>query len=124
MRSSLPLANESGKSHWIAAPSRIDARKRTGGRMRTSAWSGVSAMWRLPARRGSLPQMRFTYAESMCDPKQLFALAVAAEQAGYHSFTVPDSICYPQFSDSRYPYTPDGERRFLQGKPFIEPFAL
>jgi probable F420-dependent oxidoreductase len=68
--------------------------------------------------------MRFTYAESMCDPRQYAPLAIAAEQAGYHSFTVPDSICYPQFSDSRYPYTPDGDRRFLEGKPFIEPFSL
>jgi probable F420-dependent oxidoreductase len=68
--------------------------------------------------------MRFTYAESMCDPRQYARLAVAAEQAGYHSFTVPDSIGYPQFSDSRYPYTPDGERHFLEGKPFIEPFSL
>jgi probable F420-dependent oxidoreductase len=68
--------------------------------------------------------MRFTYAESMCDPRQYAALAAAAEQAGYHSFTVPDSICYPQHSDSRYPYTPDGDRGFLEGKPFIEPFSL
>jgi probable F420-dependent oxidoreductase len=68
--------------------------------------------------------MRFTYAESMCDPHQLAPLAVAAEQAGYHSFTVPDSICYPQFADSRYPYTPDGDRRFLEDRPFIEPFSL
>jgi len=68
--------------------------------------------------------MRFTYAESMCDPRQLPKLAIAAEEAGYHSFTVPDSVCYPQFADSRYPYTPDGDRRFLEGKPFIEPFSL
>lgn len=68
--------------------------------------------------------MRFSYAESMCDPRQYPRLALAAEQAGYHSFTVPDSVCYPQFSDSRYPYTPDGDRRFLEGKPFIEPFSL
>lgn len=68
--------------------------------------------------------MRFSYAESMCDPRQYPQLALAAEQAGYHSFTIPDSIAYPQFSDSRYPYTPDGDRRFLEGKPFIEPFSL
>ncbi|HET6305220.1 MAG TPA: LLM class F420-dependent oxidoreductase, partial [Myxococcota bacterium] len=42
--------------------------------------------------------MRFTYAESMCDPGQLLPLAVAAEQAGFSSFTVPDSIAYPQRS--------------------------
>jgi probable F420-dependent oxidoreductase len=68
--------------------------------------------------------MRFTFAESMCDPSQYFTLAIEAERAGYHSFTVPDSICYPKVSDSKYPYTPDGNREFLEDKPFIEPFSL
>lgn len=68
--------------------------------------------------------MRFTYAESMCDPHQLIPLAQAAEDAGYTSFTVPDSICYPRDSDTEYPYNQDGTREFLEGKPFIEPFAL
>ena len=68
--------------------------------------------------------MRFTYAESMCDPTQYAPLARAAEEAGYASFTVPDSIGYPETSDSKYPYTPDGDRGFLADKPFIEPFAL
>jgi probable F420-dependent oxidoreductase len=68
--------------------------------------------------------MRFSYAESMCDVQHFLPLAVAAEAAGYHSFTVPDSICYPEVSDSKYPYTPDGNREFLADKPFIEPFTL
>jgi len=68
--------------------------------------------------------MRFTYAESMCDPSQYLPLAIAAEQAGWTSFTVPDSIIYPEHSDSKYPYTPDGNREFLEGRPFIEPFSL
>jgi probable F420-dependent oxidoreductase len=68
--------------------------------------------------------MRFTYAESMCDPSHYLPLAIAAEQAGWTSFTVPDSICYPEVSDSKYPYTPDGNREFLDGRPFIEPFSL
>src|SRR5262245_28956568 len=68
--------------------------------------------------------MRFSYAESMCDPEQYFPLAIAAEQAGYRSFCVPDSILYPERSDTRYPYTPDGQREFLEGRPFIEPFVL
>jgi probable F420-dependent oxidoreductase len=60
----------------------------------------------------------------MCDPSHYLPLAIAAEQAGYTSFCVPDSIAYPRDSDSRYPYTPDGDRRFLEDKPFIEPFSL
>ena len=68
--------------------------------------------------------MRFTFTESMCDPKQYCTLAVEAEQAGYDSFAVPESILYPQEADSKYPYTADGDREFLDGKPFIEPFVL
>jgi probable F420-dependent oxidoreductase len=68
--------------------------------------------------------MRFSFAESMCDPSQYLPLAVEAEQNGWHSFVVPDSICYPEVSDSTYPYTDDGNRQFLAGKPFIEPFSL
>ena len=68
--------------------------------------------------------MRFTFAESMCDPGHYAPLAQAAERCGYTSFTVPDSICYPQHSDSRYPYTDTGDRAFLEGKPFLEPFTL
>jgi probable F420-dependent oxidoreductase len=68
--------------------------------------------------------MRFSYAESMTDPSFYLPLARAAEEAGFDSFVVPDSICYPQESDSTYPYTPDGNREFLEDKPFIEPFSL
>ncbi len=68
--------------------------------------------------------MRFSYAESMCDPSFYLPLARAAEEAGYHSFTVPDNIGYPGASDARYPYTEDAENAFLEDKPFIEPFSL
>ena len=68
--------------------------------------------------------MRFSYAESMCDSSHYLPLAVAAEEAGWTSFVIPDSICYPEVSDSKYPYTPDGNREFLEDKPFLEPFSL
>jgi probable F420-dependent oxidoreductase len=68
--------------------------------------------------------MRFSYAESMCDPSQYLPLAVAAEEAGWDGFVVPDSVGYPEFSDSKYPYTPDGSREFLEDRPFLDPFAL
>ena len=68
--------------------------------------------------------MRFTYAEAMTDPKYYIPLAKAADEAGYHAMTIPDSIAYPEESDSTYPYTEDGNREFLDGKAFIESFAL
>src|SRR6266480_6363660 len=60
----------------------------------------------------------------MTDPSFYAPLARAAEEAGYDSMVVPDSICYPLHASSRYPFTPDGSREFLEGKPFIEPFSL
>ena len=68
--------------------------------------------------------MRFCYAESMTDPSFYAPLARAAEEAGFASMMVPDSICYPEHSDSRYPFNPDGSREFLEDKPFLEPFSL
>jgi len=68
--------------------------------------------------------VRFSYAESMTDPSFYPPLARAAETAGYDSMVVPDSICYPAHATSTYPYSPDGSREFLDGKPFLEPFSL
>ena len=68
--------------------------------------------------------MRFTYAEAMTDSSYYLPLARAAEQAGYTSFTVADSLAYPKESESVYPYTPDGSRTFLEDKEFIETFVL
>ncbi|MCU0270764.1 MAG: TIGR03619 family F420-dependent LLM class oxidoreductase [Acidimicrobiales bacterium] len=68
--------------------------------------------------------MRFTYAETMIDPSMYAPLAQAAEEAGFDSMVIPDSICYPQESDSTYPYVEDGNREFLEDKPFLEPFSI
>jgi probable F420-dependent oxidoreductase len=68
--------------------------------------------------------VRFCYAESMTDPSFYAPLARAAEEAGYDSMIIPDSICYPEQSASVYPFNPDGTREFLEDKPFLEPFSL
>jgi len=68
--------------------------------------------------------VRFSYAESMTDPASYIPLARAAEEAGYDSMVVPDSLCYPRHSESVYPFNPDGTREFLEDKPFLEPFSL
>jgi alkanesulfonate monooxygenase SsuD/methylene tetrahydromethanopterin reductase-like flavin-dependent oxidoreductase (luciferase family) len=68
--------------------------------------------------------VRFSYAESMVDPTFYAPLAQAAEEAGYDGMVIPDSLCYPEVSDSTYPFSPDHTREFLEDKPFIEPFSL
>jgi alkanesulfonate monooxygenase SsuD/methylene tetrahydromethanopterin reductase-like flavin-dependent oxidoreductase (luciferase family) len=68
--------------------------------------------------------VRFSFAESLTDPSFYIPLAKAADEAGYHSMTIADSLAYPFESDSKYPYTPDGSREFLDGKEIIEAFVL
>ncbi|MBS0324194.1 MAG: TIGR03619 family F420-dependent LLM class oxidoreductase [Proteobacteria bacterium] len=67
--------------------------------------------------------MKFAYHATMCNPAFYPALAKAAEAAGYDTFTLPDSILYPQHADSKYPYNADGSREFLDGVPFLDPFC-
>jgi len=71
-----------------------------------------------------MESMRFTYAEAMTQAHYYAPLARAAEAAGYTSMTVADSLIYPRESDSRYPYTADGDREFLSGKDFPEVLVL
>ena len=64
--------------------------------------------------------MRFSYQVGMCDASHYLPLAKAAEELGFSTVTVPDSICYPQEATSKYPYNGDGSRNFLETEPFIE----
>ncbi|MCH2171754.1 TIGR03619 family F420-dependent LLM class oxidoreductase [Myxococcota bacterium] len=68
--------------------------------------------------------MKFAFSETMCDPSHLVPLAIEADQAGYDTFGIPDSICYPEVAVDEYPYNDDGSREFLDGTPFIDPFVL
>lgn len=58
---------------------------------------------------------------SMIEPSYYVPLARAAEECGFSSIGLADSICYPQESTSSYPYNFDGTREFLENKQFIEP---
>jgi probable F420-dependent oxidoreductase len=64
--------------------------------------------------------MRFSYQVGMCEADHYLPLARAAEAAGYHGISVPDSICYPREASSSYPYNKDGSREFLESVPFVE----
>jgi alkanesulfonate monooxygenase SsuD/methylene tetrahydromethanopterin reductase-like flavin-dependent oxidoreductase (luciferase family) len=66
--------------------------------------------------------MRFHFGESMTPIENYIPLAKAAEAAGYAGMTVPDSLIYPQSSSTKYSYTDDGGREFLENKPFLESF--
>lgn len=64
--------------------------------------------------------MKFVASIAMVHPDYYLPLARAAEESGFDVITLADSICYPAESSSRYPYNGDGNREFLENKPFIE----
>lgn len=66
--------------------------------------------------------MKFTVGEAMCDLSHYIPLVQAAEEAGFSSFSLADSIFYPEKAVGDYPYTPTGDRSFLEGVPYIDPF--
>ena len=68
--------------------------------------------------------MKFQISESMCDIGHYLPLAQAADEAGFDTFGLGDSVLYPESAVGKYPYTPTGDRDFLEGAPFLDPFQL
>ena len=66
--------------------------------------------------------MKFSLSLSSEPNDHYVPLAQAAEAAGFDAITIPDSICYPKETVSKYPYNEDGSNSFLDGIPFIDPF--
>lgn len=66
--------------------------------------------------------MRFTLTTGMGDYQDWHAIGQAAEEAGFHAFSIPDSTFYPRDSSSTYPYNDTGAvRGYIEATPFIEP---
>jgi probable F420-dependent oxidoreductase len=65
----------------------------------------------------------FTVAFPMLPADQLVPLARAAEEAGFDSITVPDSVFYPERVSAAYPYSADGSRFWAPDTPFVDPFV-
>lgn len=66
--------------------------------------------------------MRFSMNLSSEPDDHYVPLAQAAEAAGFDAITIPDSICFPKETISKYPYNADGSNDFLDGIPFMDPF--
>jgi probable F420-dependent oxidoreductase len=53
----------------------------------------------------------------------LLPMARAAEEAGFDTITVPDSVFYPEQVSGEYPYSGDGSRFWTAETPFVDPFV-
>ncbi|MGE2688287.1 TIGR03619 family F420-dependent LLM class oxidoreductase [Mycolicibacterium pulveris] len=57
----------------------------------------------------------------MCQIDQLVELAKTAEEVGFDSIALPDSIFYMEKQSTEYPYTPDGSRMWDENTPWVDP---
>ena len=67
-------------------------------------------------------RMKWSLAGAMLDARELPGLARTAEEAGYDSIGMPDSVFYPEHVSADYPYTPDGRRMWSGDAPMPDPF--
>jgi probable F420-dependent oxidoreductase len=67
--------------------------------------------------------MRWTVAFPMFPADHLLPMARRAEEVGFDSITVPDSVFFPERVSADYPYTPDGSRFWSGETPFVDPFV-
>ena len=65
--------------------------------------------------------MKFTLGIALSPLDQLIELARAAEECGFSSVALPDSIFYSEQVAAAYPYTPDGSRFWTNDTPWVDP---
>lgn len=65
--------------------------------------------------------MRFTLSVALSPLDQLTELAVTAEECGFSSIALPDSLFYSEQVSADYPYTPDGSRFWDRNTPWVDP---
>ncbi len=67
--------------------------------------------------------MKFTVGIAMSPLDQLTELARCAEECGYASIALPDSLFFSEKVSADYPYTPDGSRMWNAETPWVDPFV-
>jgi probable F420-dependent oxidoreductase len=65
--------------------------------------------------------VKFTVGIAMSPLEQLPELAKTAEECGFSSIPLPDSLFYMQAQSEKYPYTPDGSRFWTPDTPWVDP---
>ena len=67
--------------------------------------------------------MRWTVAFPMFPADHLVPMARRAEETGFDTITVPDSVFFPEQVSASYPYSADGGRFWTGDTPFVDPFV-
>jgi probable F420-dependent oxidoreductase len=67
--------------------------------------------------------MKWTVALPMFPADHLLPVARRAEEVGFDTITVPDSVFFPESVSASYPYSGDGSRFWTGETPFVDPFV-
>lgn len=67
--------------------------------------------------------MKFTLSLAMNPLDQLTELAATAEECGFTSIALPDSLFYSEIVSADYPYTADGTRFWNEETPWADPLV-
>ncbi len=67
--------------------------------------------------------MKFSLSIALCPLDQLTALAGTAEECGFASIVLPDSLFFSEKVSADYPYTPDGSRFWDENTPWADPMV-
>jgi probable F420-dependent oxidoreductase len=67
--------------------------------------------------------MKWTVPFPLFPPDHLVPMARAAEEAGFDTIAMPDSVFYPEEVSAEYPYSADGGRFWSPETPFVDPFV-
>jgi probable F420-dependent oxidoreductase len=67
--------------------------------------------------------LKFVISGAFNDPRELPALARAADERGYDALALSDHVVHPEKLDTPYPYTADGSRRWPAFTPWPDPWV-
>ncbi len=68
-----------------------------------------------------MTRMKYTLSVAMGPLEHLTGLARTAEEVGFDSIALPDSLFYMEKQAADYPYTPDGSRMWNAETPWVDP---
>ena len=68
-----------------------------------------------------MTRMKYTCSVAMGPVEELIDIAKTAEEVGFDSIALPDSVFYMEKQSADYPYTTDGSRMWNESTPWADP---
>ncbi|WP_103383279.1 TIGR03619 family F420-dependent LLM class oxidoreductase [Pseudonocardia dioxanivorans] len=68
--------------------------------------------------------MRYTLNLAFIPPQNYLRAARSAEELGFDTIGISDSVFFPRDTSSKYPYNDDGGRAHFENAPFLDAFSI